>query len=329
VNILIPDVLREPVDIEAEIFGTDADIVVGEAKSHEGITDEVWSNCDAILAFDQIIYEKELISKLVNCKVIVRVGVGYDNVDLLAAKNKDILVCNVPDYGTEEVADHAMAMLLSLLRGLPDYIRRVQQRNYSRENPMPARLRGKNLGIIGLGRIGTATAMRAKAFGMRIIFYDPYIKDGVDKALNFSRVNTLQEIAEFSDVISIHTPLTSKTHGMIDEKFFGLVKKEPVIINTARGLIIDLSALEKAMRKGIVKAAGLDVLPVEPSDDSQQLIVDYENDEEWLKGRLVVTPHIAFYSPQAYEEMRKKAAQEALRVLNGEKARNCVNDFYE
>jgi lactate dehydrogenase-like 2-hydroxyacid dehydrogenase len=116
---------------------------------------------------------------------------------------------------------------------------------------------------------------------------------------------------------------------MIDEKFFGLVKKEPVIINTARGLIIDLSALEKAMRKGIVKAAGLDVLPVEPSDDSQQLIVDYENDEEWLKGRLVVTPHIAFYSPQAYEEMRKKAAQEALRVLNGEKARNCVNDFYE
>ena len=222
-----------------------------------------------------------------------------------------------------------MGMLLSLLRGLPEYTRKVQQRNYSRANNMPTRLRSKILGIIGLGRIGIATAMRAKAFGINIIFYDPYIKDGIDKALNIIRVDTLQEIAEFSDVISIHTPLTSETHGMVDEKFFGFVKKEPIILNTARGLIIDLSALDQAMRKGIVKAAGLDVLPVEPSDDSQQLIVDYENDEEWLRGRLVVTPHIAFYSPQAYEEMRKKAAQEALRVLNGEKARNCVNDFYE
>ena len=167
-NILIPDVLREPVDIEAEIFGMDADIVVGEATNHEDIADEVWSNCDAILAFDQIIYDKDLISKLTKCKVIVRVGVGYDNVDLLAAKNKDILVCNVPDYGTEEVADHTMGMLLSLLSGLPEYTRRVQQRNYSRANNMPARLRGKILGIIGLGRIGTAVALRAVAFGIKI-----------------------------------------------------------------------------------------------------------------------------------------------------------------
>jgi D-3-phosphoglycerate dehydrogenase len=271
VNILIPDVLRESGDIESEIFGTDADIIVGKATRHEDITDEVWSNCDAILAFDQIIYDKDLISKLTKCKVIVRVGVGYDNVDLVTAKDKDILVCNVPDYGTEEVADHTMGMLLSLLRGLPEYTRKVQQRNYSRANNMPARLRGKVLGIIGLGRIGTATAMRAKAFGMKIIFYDPYIKDGVDKALNFIRVDTLQEIAEFSDVISIHTPLTSETHGMIDEIFFGHVKKEPIILNTARGLIINLSALEQTMRKGFVKAAGLDVLPVEPSDDSQQV----------------------------------------------------------
>ena len=328
-NILIPDVLREPVDIEAEIFGSDADIIVGEATSHKDITDEIWMNCEGILAWDVIDYNAELISKLKKCKVIVRVGVGFNNVDLMAAKKKKIVVCNVPDYGTGEVADHAIAFLLSLCRGLPEYTRRLMNREWNRFNPMAVRLDKKVMGIIGLGRIGTATAMRAKAFGMKIIFYDPYIKDGVDKALNFTRVDTLQEIAEFSDVISIHTPLTSETHGMIDEKFFGLVKKEPIILNTARGLIIDLSALEKAMRKGKIKAAGLDVLPVEPSNDSQKLIVDYENDEEWLKGRLVVTPHIAFYSPQAYEEMRKKAALEALRVLNGEKARNCVNDFYE
>ena len=108
-NILIPDVLRESGDIESEIFGTDADIIVGNATSHEDITDEVWSNCDAILAFDQIIYDKDLLSKLTKCKVIVRAGVGYDNVDLLAAKDKDILVCNVPDYGTDGLRAHIRA----------------------------------------------------------------------------------------------------------------------------------------------------------------------------------------------------------------------------
>ncbi len=324
-NILIPDVLREPVDIEAEIFGMDADIVVGEATSHEDITDEVWSNCDAILAFDQIIYDKDLISKLVKCKVIVRVGVGYDNVNLLETKKKNIVVCNVPDYGTEEVADHAMGMLLSLLRGLPEYTRRVQQRNYCRENQMPARLGGKNLGIIGLGRIGTATALRAKAFGLKVIFYDPYKDDGYDKSLGIRKVDTLHDLARLSDIVSIHTPLTKETENMIDDSFFKIIKPDSILINTARGSIIDLSALRNAMKKRIIKAAGLDVLPIEPSDDSQQLIVEWENNEEWLRGRLIVTPHVGFYSPEALKEMRIKASIEVKRVLEGKPPRNLVN----
>ena len=324
-NILIPDVLREPVDIEAEIFGMDADIVVGEATSHEDITDEVWSNCDAILAFDQIIYDKDLISKLVKCKVIVRVGVGYDNVNLLETKKKNIVVCNVPDYGTEEVADHAMGMLLSLLRGLPEYTRRVQQRNYCRENQMPARLGGKNLGIIGLGRIGTATALRAKAFGLKVIFYDPYKDDGYDKSLGIRKVDTLHDLARLSDIVSIHTPLTKETENMIDDSFFKIIKPDSILINTARGSIIDLSALRNAMKKRIIKAAGLDVLPIEPSDDSQQLIVEWENNEEWLRGRLIVTPHVGFYSPEALKEMRIKASIEVKRVLEGKPPQNLVN----
>ena len=327
-NILIPDVLREPVDIEAEIFGSDADIIVGKATSHEDITDEVWSNCDAILAFDQIIYDKDLISKLVKCKVIVRVGVGYDNVNLLETKKKNIVVCNVPDYGTEEVADHAMGMLLSLLRGLPEYTRRVQQRNYCRENQMPARLGGKNLGIIGLGRIGTATALRAKAFGLKVIFYDPYKDDGYDKSLGIRKVDTLHDLARLSDIVSIHTPLTKETENMIDDSFFKIIKPDSILINTARGSIIDLSALRNAMKKRIIKAAGLDVLPIEPSDDSQQLIVEWENNEDWLRGRLIVTPHVGFYSPEALKEMRQKAAIDALRVLKGLQPKNCINGLY-
>ena len=324
-NILIPDVLKHPVDIEAEIFGSSANIIVGEATNQKDISDEVWSKCDAVLAFDQIVYDKDLLSKLTNCKVIVRVGVGYDNVDVVAAKDKDILVCNVPDYGTEEVADHTMGMLLSLLRGLPEYTRRIQQRNYIRANNMPARLRGKILGIIGLGRIGTAVALRAAAFGIKVIFYDPYRDEGYDKSLGINRVDNLCDIAKLSDIVSIHTPLTSETENMIDEIFFNSVKPGMIIINTARGSIIDISALRIAMKEKIIKGAGLDVLPIEPSDDSQQLLVEWENNEKWLSGRLIVTPHVAFYSPAALEEMRVKASYEAKRVLEGKPARNVVN----
>lgn len=328
-NILIPDVLSPPADVEREVFGPEADIVLCEATAAEEIPDELWSACDAILAWDQIEYNSPLLDKLERCRAIIRVGVGYDNIDLIGTRRRKIVVCSVPDYGTEEVADHTIALLLSLVRGLPEYVKRVLRRDWSRENSMPFRLRGKVIGIIGLGRIGTATAMRAKTFGMKVVFYDPYINDGYDKSLGVTRVESLKEIAETADVISIHTPLTHETEGMINDSFFADVRKSPLLINTARGQIVDIACLYDAMKDDIVKAAGLDVLPIEPSDDSQQLIVDYENDEEWLRGRLVVTPHIAFYSPEAYKEMRKKAALEAFRVINGEKARNCVNEFYE
>ena len=328
-KILIPDVITPPVDIEREIFGSAANVITGGATHSEMISDKIWEECSVVLAFDQLDYNKELLSKMNSCKVIVRVGVGYDNVDIVEAKNQNIVVCNVPDYGTEEVADHTMALLLSLVRGLPEYTRKAKMRYWNRHNSMPFRLRDKVIGIIGLGRIGTATALRSKSFGMKVIFYDPYINDGYDKALGVERVRSLEQIAKESDIITLHTPLTHETKGMINDSFFAYVNKGPIIINTARGPIIDIAALGKAMREGVVKAAGLDVLPIEPSDDSQQLIVDWENDEEWLKGRLLVTPHVSFCCPEAFEEMRRKAAVEALRVLNGEKAINCVNSFYE
>ena len=321
-RVLIPDVLNNDADIEKNVFGTNAKIILGKAKLHSDIKNHVWKNCDAVLAWDTIDYNENLISKLQACKVIVRVGVGYDNVDLVAAKKNNIVVCNVPDYGTEEVADHAIALFLSLNRGLQEYSQSIKDKNWIRSHTTIMRLTKKVMGIIGLGRIGLATALRAVSFGMKIIFYDPYLPDGYDKALNFKRVDTLNEIAEESDVISIHTPLTEETYKMINKKFLRHVKKKPIILNTARGPIIDLPSLENSMRENKVKAAGLDVLPVEPSDDSQQLIVDYENNEEWLKGRLIVTPHVAFYSPESFKEMRRKAAEEAMRVLNGENPRN-------
>ena len=190
---------------------------------------------------------------------------------------------------------------------------------------MPFRLRGLTMGFIGVGRIGTATLMRARAFGMNIVFYDPYVNDGYEKALGVDRVDTLEDLAKIADIVSINTPLSEETNKMIGRKFFSVLKPGAIVINTARGPIIDLEALKEAMLNNIVRAAGLDVLPVEPSDDSQTLIRAWEKSEPWIKDRLIVTPHVAFYSPESYEEMRRKAAEEALRVMLGEQARNCVN----
>ena len=324
-KILCADVLKAPADIELKIFGEDAEIIIADAKNNNDINDDIWNSCNAILAYDQLIYDKACIDKLQNCKVIVRVGVGFDNVDLKYAKQKGIIVCNIPDYGTEEVADHTMALLLNLCRGIKKYSSNVENRNWNRSHNLPVRLRGKTLGIIGLGRIGTATAIRAKAFGLNVIYFDPYIADGYDKALGLTRVESLKDLAIQSKFISIHTPINNETKEILNEDFFNNLNHGSYLVNTARGELINIKALEKAMKKEIIYACALDVLPVEPNDDSQRLIVELEKQKDWIVNRLIVTPHVAFYSPESYEEMRTSAALEALRVLKGNNARNQVN----
>ena len=324
-NVLIPDVLKAPAEIEMKIFGENAEIIIADAKTNSDISDDIWKSCNAILAYDRLLYDKTCIDKLHSCKVIVRVGVGFDNVDLEYAKEKDIVVCNVPDYGTEEVADHTMALLLNLSRGIKKYSSNVENGNWDRFHDLPVRLRGKTLGIIGLGRIGTATAMRAKAFGLNVIYFDPYIADGYDKALGLTRVESIKELANQSKFVSIHTPMNNETEKILNEEFFNNLNPGSYLVNTARGGLVDIEALHKAMKDGIISACGLDVLPIEPNDGTQSLIVALEKQEDWIKNRLIITPHVAFYTPEAYAEMRKSAALEAYRVLEGNKPRNQVN----
>ncbi len=324
-KVLAADVIQAPAKIEQDILGSEAEIIVAQATKNSDIDDETWKSCDAILAYDQLTYKKETLAKLDNCKIIVRVGVGFDNVDLDYAKEKGIIVCNIPDYGTEEVADHTIALLLTLTRGLTKYSKNVEKRNWDRANALPIRLRGKTLGIIGLGRIGTATAMRAKAFGLDIVFYDPYVCDGQHKALGITRVESLEELAKKSQFISIHTPVNEETAEILNEKFFKHVQKGTYLINTARGGLMNINDLYNAMKDGTIKACGLDVLPIEPNDDSQKLIVALENQEEWIKDRLIVTPHVAFFSPEGYIEMRTNAALEVKRALGNQAVRNQVN----
>lgn len=325
-RVLIPDRLTEPPDVERLVFGEDTIFWTPGAARAADVPDECWRGADAVLAWHELTYDAAVLAKLERCRVIVRIGVGFDNVDLRAAGAQGIRVCNVPDYGTNDVADHAMALLLTLARGLPRYDEAARQGQWTWEAAGPlARVTGRTLGIIGLGRIGTATAIRAKAFGMRVVFHDPYKDPGYDKALGVEQAQTLDELLARADVVSLHTPLTAETARLANRSFFERWKAAGTFINTARGGCQDLDALHWALESGRLRAAGLDVLPEEPPDPRHPLIRAWRAREAWLDGRLLITPHAAFFNRESYEEMRRKAAEEALRVLTGAEPRYCVN----
>ena len=324
--ILIPERLSETL-IEKRVFGKDYSIFSPNALDISDIPNQLWASCTGMLVWHDFEYTSEIISKLSRCKGIVRVGVGFDNIDLEAASQKGIVVSNVPDYGTNDVADHTWALILALERGILRF-------NHSMLGEGPwswelgtnlERIHGKTLGIIGLGRIGTAVAMRGKAFGMKVVFYDPYISIGIEKSLNISRVHHLTDLLKRSDIVTIHTPLTNLTKGMVNTEFFNKMKSGSSLYNTARGEIIVFDDLYNALTENKIKWAGLDVLETEPIDYNHPLIKAWQQDESWISGRLVITPHTAFYNKQSYEEMKRKAAEELKRILENNKPLNQVN----
>jgi D-3-phosphoglycerate dehydrogenase/C-terminal binding protein len=325
-RIVVPDWLVPPADVEEAVFGDRAEIRLLGATDAADIRDEL-RDADAVLLWHEVSLGAADIEAMERCRVIVRYGVGFDSVDLAAAAKKGIPVCHVPDYGTEEVADHAMALLLALARGIVVRHEEVVSGTWDVgvSNPPLRRLRGTTLGILGLGRIGTATALRAKAFGMEVVFYDPYVPDGRDKSLGVRRVESLKELAAASDALSIHVPLTDETRRMVGEEFFRDAKDGVVVVNTARGEVVVADAFAKALADGKAAAGGFDVLPVEPPDSTITFLTALRHREEFTRGRLVFTPHSAFYTEESLRELREKTAREALRVLCGKPPRNCVN----
>jgi len=325
-KILIPDRSTEAIT-EKEVFGGNYDVIIPNATDITDITDDMWASCDGMLVWHDFEYSKKTIAKLSKCKGIVRVGTGFDNIDLKAASNAGIIVSNVPDYGTNDVADHTWALVLTQERGILKF-------NQSMLNQGPwswelgadlERIQDKIMGIIGLGRIGTAVAMRAKAFGLKVVFYDPYISIGIEKSLNIGRVHHLTDLLGASDIVTIHTPLTNETKGMVDAKFFDRMKSGSSLYNTARGEIIVMDNLYHALKENKIKWAGLDVLETEPIDYNHPLIKAWSENEKWISGRLVITPHTAFYNKQSYEEMRRKAAEELKRVIEDQQPLNRIN----
>lgn len=326
-KVVVTDFINEPLDEERQILGDWAEVVAGNAHSEEDLIGIV-EDADALLVYHFISVTAKTIARMQKCKLIVRCGVGFDNIDTKAAKEKGIVVANVPDYGTEEVADSAIGMTLALTRGihfLNSQLRRdVAPWTYTPVQPL-TRLRGQVFGIVGLGRIGTATALRAKALGMEVVYYDPYAPDGRDKSLGVRRVETLDELLAQSYVLSLHCPNTPETKGMINADALAKMPRGSYVVNTARGAVADPYAVLKAVESDHLRGAALDVLPVEPPLTDDPLICAWRDPQHPAHDRIIINSHSAFYSEEGLRDMRVKGCQNCLRVLKGLPARNVVN----
>jgi D-3-phosphoglycerate dehydrogenase/C-terminal binding protein len=268
------------------------------------------------------------IGRLTNCKLIVRCGVGYDNVDHVFARSKGIPVANVPDYGNEEVADSAIGLLLALTRGIAYQNTRLRPAGtpWKFDHVAPLyRLRGKQLGIIGLGRIGTAAALRGKALGMEVAFYDPFKADGYDKAVGVRRCETLEELLSQSFAVSCHCLLTPETQHIMNAQTIEMMPKGSYLINTSRGAVVDIAAIPAAIASGRLAGAGIDVLPIEPPPEDHPILVAWRNPEHPAYHRVILNAHNAFYSEQGLMDMRVKGSEACRRALLGQVLRNVVN----
>ncbi|MCB1692341.1 MAG: C-terminal binding protein [Pseudomonadales bacterium] len=314
---------------EIQVAGDGVDCVFVERP--DMVTDEQWGTCDAVISTPDPIAEPDM-AKLSRCRIFITPKVGFDNIDLAKYGRHGIPVCNVPDYGTQDVADHAMALLLTLMKGIHRHdarLRKDPRGNWrATDQPLARRLSVARIGIVGLGRIGTAFALRAKAFGMAVTFYDPYLTNGSDLALGIDRVDSLEALFRQSDIVSLHVPLSDETRNLIDANVLGHAKPGLVLINAARGEVVDIDALFEAIVSGRIGGAGLDVLPEEPANLDRPLIKAWRGDDPELADRIVITPHSAFYTPESAYDMRTKGITVALKYLRTGRLENCVNAEY-
>ena len=303
------------VDLETKVLGKFARVKYFLTDNESNFSPEILK-ADALIIWQNANITENTISRLKNCRALIRNGVGYDSVDIDAASQAGIPVCNVPDYGTEEVADHAIALSLALTRQLFDLDAEAKKPGWKLvAKDKLRRTSTLTFGVIGLGRIGTATALRAKALGFQVIFHDPYLPNGTEKAVGIVRTDSLTQLLKQSDVVSIHCPLNEETHYLIAEKELALMKPTAYLVNTARGGIVKKKAVLSALRKGVIAGAGLDVIENEP----------LKTKAEARTPNLIATCHAAFCSREGMIEMRTTSARIAKQAVQGKPLENVVN----
>jgi phosphoglycerate dehydrogenase-like enzyme len=329
-RILTPDAqYADDAVIERQAAGPDVawDIFRERHQSRDRLPDAALKAADAIVVWHEMKIDADFVAKIPNCCVIVRAGVGFDHIDLAAAGRAGIPVCNTPDYGTSEVADHAIALMLTFCRGIGTFqaaLKRDPVAGFdSTLAPLIRRVRGTTFGVVGMGRIGTAAALRAKAFGMQVVIHDPYLPRGAEIAVGVERVESLDALLGKSSVVSLHCPLTGETENLIDAARLAAMQPHAILINTARGAVVDVAAVIAALRGATIAGAALDVLPDEPPGKDDAISGALAGAA--LDGRLIVTPHAAWASPESRADARRLSTQTAMLYLRTGKLRNLVN----
>lgn len=291
------------------------------------LSEDHYANAVVFIVGTKASIDKDLLEKCPKLQLVMKYAIGFDNIDIQYAARIGVCVCNIPDYGVEEVADSTFSHILNLFRQTTRFHNQLQSgRVFASDKELKEagtsirRIRGKTLGLIGIGNIGTAVAERAKAFGFKVIFFDPYIPVGFDKAHGIERVDSVESVARRSDCVSLHCMLTPETRSIIDESILRLFKKEAFLINVSRGALVDERALADALREGRIAAAGLDVFTNEPFSLKGSIYEDVPN--------IYLTPHVSWYSPESLDDMRQsciKYVRYAITHTDPNGLPTCVN----
>ncbi len=286
---------------------------VEQAHDHAALADAC-ADADGVLVQYATI-DGPLMDALPRLQVVGRYGVGVDSVDLDAATERGIVVCNVPDYGTEAVSDHAIAMALAVARGIPLLDRGVRAGRVDLPAVRPLhQIAGRTFGVVGLGRIGQATARKAAGLGYEVVGFDVLATPG--GTYRGVPAVTLDELCARADVVSVHVPLHEGTRGLLDTDRLARMKPTTVVVNTARGGVVDTAALVDALERGALGGAAIDTHEVEPLPTDHPLT---------RLDNVVLTPHLAWYSEESYGELKRRTAQNVVDVLAGRVPRDVVN----
>lgn len=312
-KVLITDPLSDQ-GIEKLLTADDVEVVKKANLSKDELLLEIES-ADALLVRSQTKVTREVIEKAARLKVIARAGVGVDNIDIAAATQKGIIVVNAPDGNTISTAEHTFAMMISLSRNIPQAYQSVTQGKWERKKYVGIELSGKTLSIIGLGRIGSELAKRAKAFQMKVVAFDPYLTHERAEELGVKKAD-FEEAISVGDYITVHTPLTKDTHHLISHDTFAKMKTGVRILNCARGGIIDEEALYQAIIQGKVAGAALDVFEQEPPASDHPLLT---------RPEVIAAPHLGASTVEAQENVAIDVSEEVLHILRGQPFKNAVN----
>jgi D-3-phosphoglycerate dehydrogenase len=314
-KVVITDHDYPDLDQERKVFGAiGVEFVAGQCRDEDAVI-ALARDADALLN-EYAKLTPKVIEALENCKIIVRYGIGVDNVNIPAATKAGIMVCNVPTYGIHEVSDHVVGLFFSSIRKIPAMSETVKKGRWDCNLGRPIyRIHRKTLGIAGFGNIARMVVQKLAPWNIKVLGYDPFISESVFKSHGVEKTSFEQLLNE-SDFVSAHVPHTAETFHMFSYERFKQMKRGAIFINTARGPLVDEDGLYRALQEGWLAGAALDVMEKEPPDPGHPLL---------SLPNVIITPHMAWYSVESAVDLQRMAAEEVARVLKGEEPLWCLN----